>query len=207
MQSYNKGWKEVTSNCLEVMCQLAQGAVDTGVFRQLMLILGEIYLNDLKCFGKAVETYTKLRDFASFHTQKERDRLVLSDKNPVDHFDKPLKLSAYYLLGQAYQGLRQYDAAITCFKRQLQLCWILQDEIQDPDSLEEVPSELKAYEGISQSYFYLGKTAKARYYFERHSRGKYEAPFSTLKKIYQTKHQDKFNALKLQELVVLELAI
>ena len=64
-----------------------------------------------------------------------------------------------------------------------------------------MPSELKAYEGISQSYFYLGKTAKARYYFERHSRGKYEAPFSTLKKIYQTKHQDKFNALKLKEKV------
>jgi hypothetical protein len=48
---------------------------------------------------------------------------------------------------------------------------------------------------------YLGNTAKARYYFERHSRGKYEAPFSALKKIYQQKHLDKFNALKLKEKV------
>ena len=53
---------------LEIISVLSVKAVDSILYKQVLLILGEIYLHDLKFYPKALLTYTKLRDLASYHS-------------------------------------------------------------------------------------------------------------------------------------------
>ena len=71
IDSYERGNKSVAVKTLEVMGELNVKAVDSHVYRQVLEISGDIYLNDLKLYGRAVKTYTKLRDLASFHSVKD----------------------------------------------------------------------------------------------------------------------------------------
>jgi len=71
LTSYERGQKKVSIKTLEVMAELTVKAVDTHVYRQVLEVCGDIYLNDVKQYVKALQTYTKLRDFASFHTAKD----------------------------------------------------------------------------------------------------------------------------------------
>jgi tetratricopeptide (TPR) repeat protein len=57
--------------------------------------------------------------------------------------------------------MREYENAIKCFKKQLELSW----------SKSIYGAEMMAYDKIAINYFYLGNLKKAKYYKERMMRG------------------------------------
>jgi hypothetical protein len=87
-------------------------------------------------------------------------------------------------MGKTYQHMLEFQNAIKCFKKQLQLAWLIGGTIGEE-------SEMQAYEGLSLQYFYLGDTEKCQYYNDRMMKGKFEAKFSILRKMYTRIHNIK----------------
>ncbi len=92
-------------------------------------------------------------------------------------YDKELKLYAYHHMGKAYQHMKEYQSAITCFKKVLQLSWLIGDKVGEK-------AEMEAYENLGLQYFYLGQTEKSLFYSDRMMKGKFEAKFSIIRKTY-----------------------
>ena len=57
--------------------------------------------------------------------------------------------------------MKEYENAIKCFKKQLEIAW----------SKGDYSSEMLAYDKIAINYFYLSDLEKAKYYQERMMRG------------------------------------
>jgi tetratricopeptide (TPR) repeat protein len=91
-------------------------------------------------------------------------------------------LCAYECLGNAYKFQYQYHKAIKCYKKQIEVSWVLYNKM----------SELRAYDNIGIQYFYLGNKEKARYYHERMIYGRSENIKSELRekisKIFKEKN-------------------
>ena len=64
---------------------------------------------------------------------------------------------SYECLGKVYKFLYQYNKAIMCYKKMIELAWILNNK----------HAELRAYDNIGIQYFYLGDKEKAKYFHER----------------------------------------
>ena len=64
---------------------------------------------------------------------------------------------AYESLGNVYKFLFQYNKAILCYKKLIELAWILGNK----------EFELRAYDNIGIQYFYLCNKHKAKYYHDR----------------------------------------
>ena len=71
---------------------------------------------------------------------------------------------AYESLGNVYKFLYQYNKAILCYKKLIELAWILGNK----------EFELRAYDHIGIQYFYLCNKQKAKYYHDRFIYGLYE---------------------------------
>ena len=71
---------------------------------------------------------------------------------------------AYESLGNVYKFLYQYNKAILCYKKLIELAWILGNR----------EFELRAYDHIGLQYFYLCNKQKAKYYHDRFIYGLYE---------------------------------
>ena len=78
---------------------------------------------------------------------------------------------AYYWMGKSYQGLKDYAKSVICFKKMLQLAWLLEGQLG-------CSYEMLAYDGLALQNFYLGDQSKSKYYDDRAMRGKSEAAFS-----------------------------
>jgi tetratricopeptide (TPR) repeat protein len=96
-------------------------------------------------------------------------------------------MTAYETLGTIYKFLFQYNKAIKCYKKQIEIAWILNDHV----------SELRAYDNIGIQYFYLGNREKAKYYHERMIYGRTEAQSSKVREdvcqMYRNKNFYLFN--------------
>lgn len=57
--------------------------------------------------------------------------------------------------------MKEYENAIKCFKKQLEISW----------SKSDYEGEMNAYDKIAINYFYLSDLEKAKYYQERMMRG------------------------------------
>ena len=64
---------------------------------------------------------------------------------------------SYEALGNTFKFLYQYQKAIVCYKKQIEIAWLLGNK----------NSELRAYDNIGIQYFYLQNREKAKYYHER----------------------------------------
>lgn len=64
--------------------------------------------------------------------------------------------------------VKQYDSALNAFKRMLQIAWFINDDRE----------EIRAYEQLSQAYFYKGELAKAAQCNTRALKGLLEEPDS-----------------------------
>ena len=71
--------------------------------------------------------------------------------------------------------MKEYENAIKCFKKQLEIAW----------SSGDYNAEMTAYDKIAVNYFYLCDLEKAKYYQERMMRGQFEPSDSKLRKIYE----------------------
>ncbi len=72
------------------MCQIVINGNDPEIYRNLLKILGQIYMDDLKNNWKGLETFKKLRDLASYKSKTQTN----NDFNDIP-FDLKLKLFAY----------------------------------------------------------------------------------------------------------------
>lgn len=76
-------------------------------------------------------------------------------------------------MGKCYQTLKEFEKAILCFKKQLQLAWLI----------ESTEGEMNAYDNLALQYYYEGDIDKSKYYNDRMTRGKVEARFSIVRKM------------------------
>ena len=93
---------------------------------------------------------------------------------------------SYEALGNVYKFLYQYQKAILCYKKMIEMAWILGNR----------PVELRGYDHIGIQYFYLGNKEKAKYYHERMIYGLYEKDTKIKENVIETfrnKHYDLFN--------------
>ena len=93
---------------------------------------------------------------------------------------------SYEALGNVYKFLYQYQKAILCYKKMIEMAWILGNR----------PVELKGYDHIGIQYFYLGNKEKAKYYHERMIYGLYEKDTKIKENVienFRNKHYDLFN--------------
>lgn len=99
-------------------------------------------------------------------------------------------LVSYETLGTIYKFLFQYNKAIKCYKKQIEIAWVLGDK----------HSELRAFDNIGIQYFYLGNRDKAKYYHERMLYGRAEGKTElkeSVSKVFKNKnfhifHEDKY---------------
>ena len=93
---------------------------------------------------------------------------------------------SYEALGNVYKFLYQYQKAILCYKKMIEMAWILGNR----------PVELRGYDHIGIQYFYLGNKEKAKYYHERMIYGLYEKDTKIKENVienFRNKHYDLFN--------------
>ncbi len=136
--------------------------IDVKIFLCALKILGDIHL-EFDDHEKAKNYYFYYK-FLSFN-------LELLDEMSI----------AYEAVGNSYKFLNQYEKSIKCYKKQIELAWVLNDK----------DSELRAYDNIGIQYFYLGNRDKAKYYHERMISGKVEKPKSEVKEKVLKKFEDK----------------
>jgi len=136
--------------------------IDVKIFLTALKILGDIHL-EFDDHEKAKNYYFYYK-FLSFN-------LELLDEMS----------NAYEAIGNSYKFLNQYEKSVKCYKKQIELAWVLNDK----------DSELRAYDNIGIQYFYLGNRDKAKYYHERMISGKVEKPKSEVKEKVLKKFEDK----------------
>lgn len=133
---------------------------DISLLIETILILGELYI-EFNDFTSAKSVF----HFAKFLCKELK---------------MPIELSkAYSCLGSAYKYLYNHKKAIKCYKKELEIDWIMGDKI----------SELRAYSNIGLQYFYLSDKIRARYYHDRMIQGRVEKQSqlkkSTMKRLIQ----------------------
>ena len=93
---------------------------------------------------------------------------------------------AYESLGNVYKFLYQYNKAILCYKKLIELAWILGNK----------EFELRAYDHIGIQYFYLCNRKKAKYYHDRFIYGLYEKDTKLKEAVlenFKNKHYNLFD--------------
>ena len=151
-------WKDVI--------QLLQ-PIDIKLLLVGIKVLGDIYVE--------FDDYETARNLFSFY-KIVSFRLELLEET----------MYSYEALGNVYKFLYQYQKAILCYKKMIEMAWILGNR----------PVELKGYDHIGIQYFYLGNKEKAKYYHERMIYGLYEKDTKIKENVIETfrnKHYDLFN--------------
>ena len=93
---------------------------------------------------------------------------------------------AYESLGNVYKFLYQYNKAILCYKKLIELAWILGNK----------EFKLRAYDNIGIQYFYLCNKPKAKYYHDRFIYGLYEKDTKVKEAVienFKNKHYNLFD--------------
>jgi tetratricopeptide (TPR) repeat protein len=166
IKTYHKGKKEILSKWKSALKILQTS--DVRLFLVAMLCLGDLYV-----------------EFDDFETAKH---IYFSYKFFANYLELPEEvMQGYEALGNVYKFLYQYHMAIKCYKKQIEIAWILNDKV----------SELRAYDNIGIQYFYLGNREKAKYYHERMLYGRSEAFCTDVRKsitdAYKNKNFHLFN--------------
>ena len=151
-------WKEVI--------QILQ-TLDIKLLLIAIKVLGDIYME--------FDDYESARILFSFY-KLVTFRLELLEET----------MYAYESLGNVYKFLYQYNRAILCYKKVIELAWILGNK----------DFELRAYDNIGIQYFYLCNKQKAKYYHDRFIYGLYEKDTKTKEAVvenFKNKHYHLFD--------------
>lgn len=127
-------------------------------------ILGDIYLE--------FDDYEKAKSFYSYFKFLATNLELLEEL-----------MMAYESLGIVSKFLYKHQKAIAYFKKQIELSWIL----------ENINSELRAYDHIGIQYFYLGNKQRAKYYHLRFICGRYEKDTELKKRTKADFKEKNFN--------------
>lgn len=151
-------WKDVI--------QLLQ-PIDIRLLLVAIKVLGDMYVE--------FDDYETARNLYSFY-KIVSFRLELLEET----------MYSYEALGNVYKFLYQYHKAIKCYKKMIEMAWILNNRV----------AELRGYDHIGIQYFYLGNKEKAKYYHERMIYGLYEKETKIKESVvenFKNKHYQLFN--------------
>ncbi len=137
--------------------------IKNSLLTKWIKVINRLSKYNIKLF---IESYRVLGElFMEFGEYEHAKRILLFLKSLCINIELPYDLSRIYeTLGCCYKFLNNYKKAILCYKKQLQISWILKDRI----------SELRAYDNIGIQYFYLNNKSKSKYYHQRYINGKVE---------------------------------
>ena len=96
---------------------------------------------------------------------------------------------SYECLGIVSKFLYKHQKAITYFKKQIEVAWVIDDRI----------SELRGYDYIGIQYFYLGNHQRAKYYHMRFLSGRYEKETEIKKRTRDAFLEKNFNFFNINE--------
>jgi tetratricopeptide (TPR) repeat protein len=146
-------WKKVLDLSLNL---------DPTLFINSLKCLGDIYL-EFDNYESAKHFYYNYK-FFSFYMELLDDLII-----------------AYESLGNVYKFLFQYHKAIKCYKKQIEIAWVINNK----------NAELRGYDNIGIQYFYLGNKEKAKYYHERMIYGRIESQHSDMKELVLRNYRNK----------------
>ena len=140
-----------------------------------------------------VEILIEFRDYASpLQSGQLNNECVIVLHRLIDFCEKHKKyrelMSVLCQLGIVYRLQKKFMLSIQFHILQLELAWEQKD----------FTHEMKAYEYIAMSYYYLGNIPMATYYMQRINQGKYEPDNSVQKRIAFTMIKNHREKLKLQ---------
>jgi len=137
--------------------------IKNSLLTKWIKVINRLSKYNIKLF---IESYRVLGElFIEFGEYEHSKKILLFLKNLCINIELPYELNRIYeTLGYCYKFLNNYKKSILCYKKQLQISWILKDRI----------SELRAYDNIGIQYFYLNNKSKAKYYHQRYVNGKVE---------------------------------
>ena len=157
--------RNVISKWREVI-QILQ-TLDIKLLLIAIKVLGDIYME--------FDDYENARTLFSFYK-------IVSFR--LELFEETMY--AYESLGNVYKFLYQYNKAILCYKKLIELAWILGNK----------EFELRAYDNIGIQYFYLCNKPKAKYYHDRFIYGLYEKDTKIKEAVienFKNKHYNLFD--------------
>ena len=157
--------RNVISKWREVI-QILQ-TLDIKLLLIAIKVLGDIYME--------FDDYENARTLFSFYK-------IVSFR--LELFEETMY--AYESLGNVYKFLYQYNKAILCYKKLIELAWILGNK----------EFELRAYDNIGIQYFYLCNKPKAKYYHDRFIYGLYEKDTKVKEAVienFKNKHYNLFD--------------
>lgn len=159
-KTFGKGKKQIINKWKQVL-ELTQN-FEIKLFLTTLKCLGDIYL-EFDEYEIAKNYYFYYKFFANYLEMLE-DVMI-----------------AYESLGNVYKFLFQYEKAIHCYKKQIEVAWIVNNK----------ESELRAFDNIGIQYFYLGNKDKAKYYHERMLYGRSENQKSEIRESVCIKYRNK----------------
>ncbi len=154
MDNFRANNRTGTIDALDHINTIALHCREIELYKKTINIIAHVELH-FKIYSKALNAFTKLRDASQ------------------ESLDYVTKCFAYFQMGKCYQLLKEFQKAVICFKKQLQLAWF-------NNSIE---MEMKAYDNLAIQYFYLGELDRSKYYNDRIYRGKFESNFSIVKRM------------------------
>ena len=162
-------WKEVINKLLPINIKLALLS---------MKVMGDIYIE--------FDDYERAK-FIYFYY-----KIIVYNLGFLEEL-----MIAYESLGTVYKFLYQYQKAILCYKKQIELSWILNNR----------DFELRGYDNIGIQYYYLGNRDRAKYYHIRMVCGRYEKNKSDIKeKVTKNFKEKHFNFFQTNGRLKIEIA-
>jgi tetratricopeptide (TPR) repeat protein len=136
-------WSEAINHLLNL---------DVKLCLMALKILGDIYLE--------FDDYEKAKNIFLYH------KFLVYNLELLDEY-----MLSFEALGGAYKFLYNYEKAIKCYKKQIEVAWVLNKK----------HAELRALDNIGMQYFYLNDKSKAKYYHNRFLKGRVEKDESSIK--------------------------
>lgn len=137
-----------------------------------------MYAYDLKLALSCNLLLANINRFAGNHKQCQNSlKAVRNFASELKDFD--IKMRCYDLLGQSYLESKDYSSAVKSFKKLMQLAW--REKCKK--------TEIKAYEGLQNTYYYLGELDKCQFLIQRIYHGLYERDDSKIKELVLNKLQ------------------
>lgn len=136
--------------------------LDVRLSLMALKILGDIYIE--------FDDYDKGKSLYLYH------KFLVYNLELLEEY-----MESFEALGNAYKFLYNYDKAIKCYKKQIEVAWVLNKK----------NSELRALDNIGMQYFYLNDKSKAKYYHNRFLNGRIEKDESSIKTQIVHRFRDK----------------
>lgn len=154
--------------------------IKNSILSKWMKVINMLARSDIKLFLESFRILGEL--YIEFGDYEHAKRILHFLKYICFNLEFPYELSrTYESLATCYKYLSNFKKAITLYKKQIEMSWVLKDYI----------TELRSYDNIGIQYFYLNNKSKARYFHNRMINGKIEKHTSQLRTRFIKEMEEK----------------